>query len=95
MHDEETTKPIAEMDKQELLENLFGGLFSLLAEEEYEEIAEVVFALGLKRFLDERVAALPEDEIRAMFEDGEKVIEGILAFATDEGLCEAETDEGD
>lgn len=82
-------KALADMDREELLESLYGGLYTLLVEdEEYEDLGQVVFAIGLKHYLDQKVAALPEDEIRALFENAESLVQGLLQFASDKGVLE-------
>ena len=49
-------KALAEMDRGELLEALYGGLYTVLVEdEEYEDLGQVVFAIGLKHYIETKL----------------------------------------
>lgn len=85
---------LEDMETSELVENLYGGLFSLFAdEEEYSDLLQLSAALGLKRFAEERLAGLPREELLGMFEHGEDVVDEFIAFAVDEGLVDEEEDD--
>jgi len=84
-------KALTEMDRGELLEALYGGLYTVLAEdEEYEDLGQVVFAIGLKHYIEEKLEGLSEDEIRGLFENAESLMQGILDFASEKGVLEYE-----
>ena len=94
---EDHEKELKDMETPELVEHLYGGLFSLFADdEEYADLLQLSAALGLKRFAEERLAGLPQEELLGMFEHGEDLVDEFIAFAADEGLVEEdEEDEED
>ena len=88
---ENEEKALAEMDHAELLEALYGGLYTVLAEEEeYEDLGQVVFAIGLKHYVEEKLEGLPDEDIRGLFENAEALMQGILDFAGEKGVLEYE-----
>lgn len=93
-------KALAEMDRGELLEALYGGLYTVLVEdEEYEDLGQVVFAIGLKHYIESKLESLSDDDIRGLFDNAEALMQGILEFANEKGVLEfeeeAEGEEGE
>lgn len=84
-------KALAEMDRGELLEALYGGLYTVLVEdEEYEDLGQVVFAIGLKHYIETKLEKLSDEEIRGLFDNAEALMQGILEFANEKGVLEFE-----
>ncbi|MEW5772096.1 MAG: hypothetical protein AB1916_01105 [Thermodesulfobacteriota bacterium] len=84
-------KALAEMDRAELLEALYGGLYTVLVEdEEYEDLGQVVFAIGLKHYIEQKLEKLSDEEIRGLFDNAEALMQGILEFASEKGVLEFE-----
>ncbi len=84
-------KALAEMDRGELLEALYGGLYTVLVEdEEYEDLGQVVFAIGLKHYIESKLESLSDDDIRGLFDNAEALMQGILEFANEKGVLEFE-----
>ena len=91
----EDDKALAEMDRGELLEALYGGLYTVLVEdEEYEDLGQVVFAIGLKHYIETKLDKLSDEEIRGLFDNAEALMQGILEFANEKGVLEFD-EEGD
>lgn len=83
------------LDVEELLPRLEGGLFSLFhGGEQYADLVKIAAALGLKDFVNSRVAGRPKDEVLGLFSDGEQAISEFLDYAADMGLLET-SDEDD
>jgi len=88
---EDAEKTPAEMDRGELLEALYGGLYTVLVEEEeYEDLGQVVFAIGRKHYVEEKLEKHSDDELRGLFENAEALMQGLLDFAAEKGVLEFE-----
>lgn len=88
MSDEQDIK-LEEMDTEELLGRMEGGLFALLdGEEEYAELFRVAAAIGIKHFVDQRISRYSREDLLGLFGDGEQVISDYIQFAYDLGLLE-------
>lgn len=86
-------KALTEMNREELLEALYGGLYTVLVEdEEYEDLGQVVFAIGLKHYIESKLEGLSDEDIRGMFDNAEALMQGILEFASEKGVLEFEED---
>lgn len=84
------------MDKDELLARLEGGLFGLFSsEEQYADLVKIATALGIKDFVNTKLADRPKDELLEMFSDGEAAISEFLHHAADKGLLELSEEEDD
>jgi hypothetical protein len=86
---------LKELSKEELLEHMEGGVYSLLTEEdEFEELQFMVMALGVKYFIESRMQEKDTDELLKLFEQGEYVIGDLVNFAEEKGLVDlSEEDE--
>jgi hypothetical protein len=88
MSDEQEIR-LQDMDKDELLSRLEGGLFSLMeGDDRYGELFRVSAALGIKSFVREHMSGYGKDEIVTMFGDGEQVISEFIKHASAKGLLE-------
>jgi len=88
MSDEQEIR-LEDMDHEELLGRMEGGLFGLLdSDEEYAELFRVAAALGIKQFVAERMSGKPREDLLELFSDGEQVIHDYIQFAYDKGLLE-------
>ncbi len=79
------------LDKQELLEYLVGGVYSILVEnEEYQELIPMTAALGIQSFIRERMSGLGKREILDLFLDGEAVLQELVRYGAEKGLVDME-----
>lgn len=77
------------LGKQELLEYLVGGVYSILVEnEEYQELIPMAAALGIQSFVRERMSGLDKNEILEMFLDGEAVLHELVRYGADQGMVD-------
>ncbi|NJB69397.1 hypothetical protein GGQ74_003099 [Desulfobaculum xiamenense] len=90
----EESLPLEEMNKEELLEQLEGGLYALLTEtEEYEQLVQMAVALGIKDFVNNVYGGSSANEIIEVFSDGEQALGKFVAFAGSKGLIDLDEDE--
>ncbi|MES9994871.1 hypothetical protein [Desulfovibrio aminophilus] len=90
-------KGLEKLSREELLENLEGGLFDLLtSEEEYADLAEMTMALGIRHFLNTRFGETPREELTPLFDDAEQLLAELVAHAGEMGLVDLDAeDEGE
>lgn len=82
------------LSREELLENLEGGLFDLLTtEEDYSDLAEMTMALGIRHFLMERFAETKREDLLPLFEDAERLLAELVAHAGELGLVDLDDEE--
>lgn len=82
------------MDTEELLGRMEGGFYQLLSTQEgYEDLFKLAAALGIKDFIQSKIAHLDKDRLLAMFADGEQVISLYIRHGVEKGLLEPSGDE--
>lgn len=85
---------LQDLDDEELLARMEGGMFALLdGNDEYSELFRVAAAIGIKQFVAERLATYQRDQILALFNNGEQVIHEFIQHAAQLGLLEKVDDE--
>ncbi|MCM0755128.1 hypothetical protein M7784_07685 [Desulfovibrio aminophilus] len=87
-------KELAKLSREDLLENLEGGLYDLLtSEEEYADLAEMTLALGIRHFLQARFGETPREELAPLFEDAEQLLAELVAHAGEMGLVDLDAED--
>ncbi|XPV74969.1 MAG: hypothetical protein ACNI27_10035 [Desulfovibrio sp.] len=87
---------LKDLTKEDLLEHMEGGVYSLLAEEEeFEELQLMTMALGVKYFIENCMEGKSMDELVELFGKGEYVIGELVTFAEEKGLVDLSDDDED
>ena len=87
---------LQELSKEDLLEHMEGGVYSLLCEEEdFQELQMMTMALGVKYFMESRMEGKNIDELIELFGKGEYVIGELVNFAEEKGLVDLSEDDED
>lgn len=82
------------LSREELLENLEGGLFDLLtSEDEYADLAEMTLALGIRHFLRARFGETGKQDLLPLFEDAERLLAELVAHSGEMGLVDLDGDD--
>ncbi|NJB69004.1 hypothetical protein GGQ74_002698 [Desulfobaculum xiamenense] len=77
------------LSKEEILDCFEGALFEHVTEgEEMPELAELTIALGLKGFVNAKLAHREKDELIDLFLGGDKAIVELIDHAAEQGLLE-------
>ena len=85
---------LQELSKEDLLEHMEGGVYSILCEEEdFEELQLMTMALGVKYFMENRMQGKSMDELIELFGKGEYVMGELVNFAEDKGLVDLSEEE--
>jgi hypothetical protein len=88
------TSGLENLSREELLENLEGGLFDLLTtEEDYSDLAEMTLALGIRHFLMERFDQVKREDLLPLFDDAERLLAELVAHAGELGLVDLEEED--
>lgn len=83
--------PLEELSREDLLEQLEGGLFALITEDKkYEQLVQMAVALGLKDFVQNTYRDATADELVEVFFNGETTLSRFIAFAGKRGLIDFE-----
>lgn len=86
--------PLEELDKDQLLEQLEGGLYSLITENpKYEQLAQMAIALGIKDFVRNTYSDAAADDIADVFADGETALVRFVSFVGERGLLDLDGDD--